>query len=367
MFTLIALCALTAAEPGIGPVTQLTFSDQFHKAGESYISPNGTKVIFQAVPTPPDGEAPSEHYDMYVADLVPGDTPAFTLQNITRLNAPGSANTCGWFHPFDPGLVLYATTIEPPVAQDAPGYQRGSGKYRWAFPPEMRIVKQRIDRDGATPQLLVGDDKTYQAECSWSPDGRHILYTDLATGDGDIYTHDLVTGRTALLVGAPGYDGGPFFSPEGERITWRGDRRSDDLLQLFVGELAFDDTGSITGLERAFQLTDDEHVNWAPFWHPDGRRLVFATSREGHRNYEVFEVEADAGGHGRATRYGTTSRRITNGSGFDGLPAFNPEGSWMIWTGQRGDDGSSQLCIAPFHLPEPREVPETVPATGHDH
>jgi TolB protein len=344
-------CCLGAGEPGVGEATQLTFPDTFHKAGESYVSPDGSKIIFQAVPTPLQGESPSEHYDMYIADLevASGEgEPPFHLDNIRRLNAPGSANTCGWFHPSDPGLVLYATTIGPPQAQHTPGYQRASGKYRWAFPPGMRIVKQRIDSEDATPERLVGDDQSYQAEGSWSPDGRHVIYTDLATGEGDIYAHDLVTGATSKVVGAPGYDGGPFFSPDGKRITWRGDRRGNDLLQLFVGELAFDDTGSITGLDRVFQLTDDEHVNWAPFWHPDGKRLVFATSREGHRNYEVFEIEADSGGDHGPTRYGTTARRVTEATGFDGLPAFNPDGTLMIWTAQRGESASSQLFIAPF-------------------
>ena len=366
MLILLITC-LSLAEPGVGVTTQLTFPDQFHKAGESYISPDGSKVIFQAVPTPPQGKEPSEHYDMYVADLVQGDGQVFQLQHIRRLNASGSANTCGWFHPSDPGLVLYATTVGPPQAQNTPGYQRESGKYRWAFPPSMRIVKQRIDTDNATPEALVGDDVSYQAEGSWSPDGRHVIYTDLATGEGDIYVHDLVSGTTTTVVGAPGYDGGPFFSPDGKRITWRGDRRGNDLLQLFVGELAFDDTGSITGLDRVFQLTDDAHVNWAPFWHPDGKRLVFATSREGHRNYEVFEIEAAMGSSTLPARYGTTSRRVTEADGFDGLPAFSPDGTLMIWTAQRSANGSSQLFIAPFADKPTREPSVKDGTSPHGH
>jgi Tol biopolymer transport system component len=263
--------------------------------------------------------------------------------------------------------VLYASTLGPPSDQDAPGYQRASGKYRWAFPQSMRIVTQRIDSPNAQAEPLVGDDLSYQAEGSWSPNGRHVIYTDLATGDGDIYVHDLVTGTTVQLVDAPGYDGGPFFSPDGTRITWRGDRRHNDLLQLFVGELAFDDTGAITGLDRTFQLTDDEHVNWAPFWHPDGTRLVFATSREGHHNYEVFEIDAAAGTTTTPTRYGTTSRRITSGAGFDGLPAFNPDGTFMIWTGQRGAARSSQLFIAPFVDAQSHSTPESASTSGQAH
>ena len=368
MLLLAHLC-LCLSEPGLGPITQLTFPSQFHKAGESYISPDRSKVIFQAIPQPEAGQPqePSEHYGMYLADLVPGNQPAFTLENIRRISPEGSANTCGWFHPLDEGLVLYASTLGPPVAQDTPGYQRASGKYRWAFPPQMRIVKQRIDSENARPEPLIGDDASYQAEGSWSPDGRHVLFADLATGDGDLYAQDLVTGHRAHLVSAPGYDGGPFFSPDGKRITWRGDRRSAPLLQLFVGELAFDEAGTIIGLSRTFQLTDDEHVNWAPFWHPDGKRLVFATSRMGHHNYEVFEIDAASGTPDEPTRYGTTSRRITQGEGFDGLPAFSPDGQYMIWTGQRGSSGTSQLFIAPFKRASPPPTRPGNPPEGHAH
>jgi len=108
-------------------------------------------------------------------------------------------------------------------------------------------------------------------------------------------------------------------------------------------------------------------VNWAPFWHPDGQRLVFATSRVGHHNYEVFEIDATAGNSTMPARYGTTSRRVTNGDGFDGLPAFNPDGTLMIWTGQRGEDRSSQLFIAPFVEASGHGTSETTSATEQAH
>ncbi len=335
----------------LGPAVQLTTGAEFFKAGESYISPDGTKIIFQAVPIPPDGQQPDDHYGMYVADLEHAKG-SWSLKNIRRISPDGSANTCGWFHPTDPGAVIFASTVTEPGNADTPGYQRGSKKYRWSYPPRMRIVQARID--GQFPPVvseLEGDDQAYQAECSISPDGRHLLYTSHETGDGDIYVRDLQTGVRHLIVGAPGYDGGPFFSPNGKRITYRSDRNNDNLLQIFVGELDFNDQGTITGLDEEIQLTSNEHVNWAPFWHPDDTRLVYATSEAGHDNYEVYEVQAvRGGGVGKPARYGTGKRRITNVAGFDGLPAFNADGSLMIWTSQQGEDGS-QLWIAPFDLP----------------
>ena len=336
----------------VDPV-QLTFNDRFVKAGESYFSPDGERVIFQAVEQV-EGEPPADFYAMFVADLVRDDLGRTrSIENIRRISPEGSANTCGWFHPVDPDIVIFGTTMEPPSDETPPGYQRGSGRYRWQFPPEMRIVATDLDvNDGTVETLdpLVGDGTSYVAEGSFSPDGRHLLYTSLEAGQGDIFVKDLATGITVHLVAAPGYDGGPFFSPDGRRIVYRSDRHANNLLQVFVSDLAFDDAGTIVGIEREIQVTDDGHVNWCPFWHPDGRHLVYATSAVGHRNYEVFQV--DAAGDGTTSppsmKYGTGLRRVTFGPGADVLPAFNSDGREMMWTCKRGPSNTSQLWVAGF-------------------
>ena len=336
----------------VDPV-QLTFNDRFVKAGESYFSPDGERVIFQAVEQV-EGEPPADFYAMFVADLVRDDLGRTrSIENIRRISPEGSANTCGWFHPVDPDIVIFGTTLAPPSDETPPGYQRGSGRYRWQFPPEMRIVATDLGvNDGTVETLdqLVGDGTSYVAEGSFSPDGRHLLYTSLEAGQGDIFVKDLATGITVHLVAAPGYDGGPFFSPDGRRIAYRSDRHANNLLQVFVSDLAFDDAGTIVGIEREIQVTDDGHVNWCPFWHPDGRHLVYATSAVGHRNYEVFQVDAaeDSTASPPSMKYGTGLRRVTFGPGADVLPAFSSDGREMMWTCKRGPSNTSQLWVAGF-------------------
>ena len=48
------------------------------------------------------------------------------------------------------------------------------------------------------------------------------------------------------------------------------------------------------------------------------------------------------------SRYGTGLRRVSYGHGADVLPAFNADGSEMIWTCKRGKANTSQLWVADF-------------------
>ncbi|MCH2133864.1 MAG: hypothetical protein MK116_08950 [Phycisphaerales bacterium] len=334
----------------VGPVTMLTSSDQFLKAGDAHISPDGKRVIFQAIETPDEGEPESDIYGMYLGDLVQDDAGRWAIERVQRLSPEGSANACGWFHPTDSRRVIFASTIEPPFSGDTPGSQQGTDRYRSAFPPEMRIVEARID--GAVPpslRLLEGDEDAYQAECSISPDGRHLLYASRESGDGDIFVRDLETGERHQLLSTVGYDGDPLFSPDGRRICYRSDRNEDDRPQVFVSELVFNDAGTITGIKREVQLTNNNHVNGAPVWHSDGRHLVYTANDPDHRNREIFIIDADAGDPetGRPARYGTRHARLEASAPLGGPPALDAGSERMVWSSQ-GADGSSQLCIAPF-------------------
>ena len=89
--------------------------------------------------------------------------------------------------------------------------------------------------------------------------------------------------------------------------------------------------------ERA--LTQNEFVNWGPYWHPDGTHIIYATSKHGHANYELYLMNVDTG----------AEERITYHEGFDGLPVFSPDGKRLMWTSSgRTADRKSQLFIADF-------------------
>ncbi|MDA1007868.1 MAG: hypothetical protein O2800_02535 [Planctomycetota bacterium] len=332
--------------PRLKDAQQLTFSSQFVRAGEAYFSPDGKHVIFQGVEKPAEGQEASPFYAMYTADLVQKDGK-YTLENTKRISPVGSANTCGWFDPMDGNTIYFASTIVPPSNEETPGYQRGTGRYKWAFPKEMRIVKTTLSSaDGTAASLVnvVGSGDGYVAEGSTSPDGRSLVYCRILEGDAQIYMLDLKTGRDLPLVTNRGYDGGPFFSPDGKRICYRSDRDGSDLLQLFVADLAFGPAGEVTGITTEHQLTKDDAVNWGPYWHTDGKSLFFASSRIGHDNYEVFEIQVPATGSTDTAL--ATPVRVTFAPGADVLPVVDRTGRLLVWTSKRSQDNTAQMWIA---------------------
>ncbi len=267
-------------------------------------------------------------------------------------------------------LEQLKTGAAPTPAGAATGLAKPAGMKR-AITAEMieldlRRVEELAPFDG--PAKPVFTKPNYDAECSHSSDGRFILYAHVETpkqegekANADIFIYDTLTGTHHAIVVGPGYDGGPFFSPDGKRICYRSDRKGDDLLQLFVADLKWVD-GVPVGMEREYQITDNGAVNWAPYFSRDGEMLIYGSSEVGHHNYELFAVKLDssmmaeaASGAGQATTVrvaGLPRVRLTHADGADVLPVFSNDGKTVMWTSQRGPKAqgearpSSQLWVA---------------------
>lgn len=304
-------------------VRQLTFAEMgLSKSGEAYFSPDLRMIIFQAFPA---GET---DYQMYTLRIDADGRPL--RDSLVRISPPGGACTCGYFRP-DGKKLIYGSSYLNPDVPNPNSYHRAGSSYKWDMPGGMDIIEANID--GSEPRQLTSE-LGYDAECSFSPDGEKIVFTSDRDGDPDLYIMDADGSNVRQLTNSPGYDGGPFFSPDGKRVIFRADRKQNDHLQLFV--INADGTG-----ER--QLThDSDVVNWAPYWLPDGRSIVFTTSVHGHYNYEVYKLDIESG------RF----NRITYSPGFDGLPVISSDGKWMLWTSQRTSDGQSQVFLADFERPE---------------
>lgn len=323
-------------------IVQLTAT--YDRAGEAYFSKDMNWIVFQA--TPP-GE---QQYQMFVAQLKWNDNGISGLATPIRISPPNSRNTCGYFSP-DGHSLIFASTAgkEDPEAPTA-GYQRQGRDYRWSYPGGMELYRA----DGwqgavaaAEPNAIIDlakrritDNTFYDAEGSISADGRWIVFTSNRDGDLELYAMRLDGTNPVRLTYTPGYDGGPFFSPDGKKVLYRSDRKSNDLLQVFTADLIFDAAGNITGMKNEQQLTNDAKVNWGPFWHPQGKHIIYASSGETHTNYDLWLMRAD----------GSHKTRITFDANADVLPVFSPHGKYVIWSSKR-NGLTTQVYVAKFKFP----------------
>jgi len=324
-------------------IRQLTTG--FGRAGEGYFSADSNWVVFQA--TPP-GE---RQYQMYIARVIREGPDVVGLSRPVRVSPSNSASTCGNFSPDGNTLIFSSTAGNALAPQNAPGFQRGSGTYQWNFEKGMEIFRA----DGWQSAIAAADptrgvdlarhkltsNNAYDAEATYSPDGKHIVFTSDRDGDLEIYTMRADGTDVIRITNKPGYDGGPFFSPDGKRILFRSDRRGDKALQIYTAVLKFDGAGNIVGVERETQLTADGHLNWGPSWHPITRGIIYASSKLGHDNYELFMMRPN----------GSRPIRITFTPGADILPVFSPDGKMLMWSSKRTADNTTQLFIANFKYP----------------
>ena len=143
------------------------------------------------------------------------------------------------------------------------------------------------------------------------------------------------------LTNVAGYDGGPFFSPDGQWVIFRSDREKEDMLQLFAI--------SVDGKPEV-QLTDDlEHGQLGPYFHPSGKYLVWTRADYSPR---PARARTSICARWRSSTTADTLRRRRDHADHvdhkaDVLPVFSPDGKQADVDHQphRGRV-SSQLWIA---------------------
>ncbi len=304
-------------------ITQLTTLKMgLLNAGEAYFSPNSRMIIFQATPIG------ASEYQMYTLELE-ADRPKM-------VSTGKGACTCGFFHPEGKKILFSSTHLDPNLGKEKTEEEESRG-YRWDFHEYMNIFE--ADLDGSNMRPLT-DTPYYDAEASYSADGRQIVLTSNRSGDLEIYVMDADGSNPRRLTHGEGYDGGPFFSPDGKTILYRGDRRGDGKMNLQLRMVDADGAD-----DRA--LTDNPIFNWCPFWYPSGKCFIFtqvdhaAYARGKRPNYDLFMRTVD----------GKNFTRITFDAEFDGLPVFSPDGKQLMWTSKRGPLEEPQIFIADFKLP----------------
>jgi TolB protein len=316
-----------ADEPRLRNLRQLTFGGE---NAEAYFSFDGTKLIYQSSVRGGNGCD-----QIYIMDLATGETnPVSTGEGRT---------TCSYFFPGG-DRVLYSSTHH--YDQACPARPSMAQGYVWPLYPTYDIFV--ADPDGSNLVQLT-DSGAYDAEATISPMGDRIIFTSTRDGDLELYSMALDGSDVQRLTNSPGYDGGAFYSPDGSRIVFRANYPTteealadyqrllrEDLIRPSVVDLyVMDADGS-----NKVRLTDNGAADFAPYWHPDGRRIIFSSNAEDPtgRGFDLFLIDDD----------GSNIERITTDPDFDGFPQFSPDGRFLVFASNRYQErpGETNVFIA---------------------
>jgi len=262
-----------------------------------------------------------------------------------KLGEGGGRTTCSFIMPS--GDILYASTHgHGPGCLDEPDRSQG---YVWKVYPEFDIYV--ADKDGKDPRVLFKSDR-YDAEATICHKTGRIIFTSSKTGDLELYSMNADGSDVKQLTTTPGYDGGAFFSEDCTKVIWRASRPegealadyqrllNDNLvrpskLEIFVADVAADQ--SLTGI---VQVTSNGKANFAPYLHPDNKRLLYVSNKGDPkgRDFDIYLVNVD----------GTGEERVTTNPSFDGFPMFSPDGKKLVFSSNRNNkvQGETNVFVA---------------------
>lgn len=284
---------------------------------EAYWSSTGMDLIFQSTR---EGHGCDQ---MYVMDL-----PSL---NVRPVSTGRGRCTCGYFYDHDQHILFSSTHLASDSCPPTPDYSKG---YVWRVDPDYDVFTAKPD--GSDLRRLTTT-PGYDAETTVSTDGRWLVFTSDRDGDLEIYKmHPDGTGLTRLTR-AVGYDGGPFFSRDGRWIVYRANHPTEPAAMADYRELLAHDLVRPTRMDiwvmRADgsgqrQVTHDPGASFAPYFTPDGRRIIYASNFEHPtgRNFNLYLVPVRGG----------TPEPVTRDSTFNAFPMFSPDGRWLVFASNRG-------------------------------
>jgi Tol biopolymer transport system component len=317
--------ASDSGENHLHNIRQLTSGGQ---NAEAYFSRSGRQLIFQRQ------EADTGCDQQYVMNT--------DGTGLHRVSSGKGRTTCGYFYDQD-RRIFYATTEHAGAScPPRPDYSKG---YVWAL----------YDYDIYTANAAGGEahrlttNPQYDAEGTLSPDGTTIVFTSLRDGDLNIYTMRVDGSHLKRLTSTLGYDGGPFFSPDGKQIVyraWHPQTATDSsdykglIAQNMVRPVRMDIWVMEADGSHQRQITNLGGASFAPYFHPDGRRIIFASNYKSprSRNFDLYLINLD----------GTGLEQITTSAEFDAFPMFSPDGRRLVWASNRHGkiQGETNIFIA---------------------
>ncbi len=145
-----------------------------------------------------------------------------------------------------------------------------------------------------------------------------IAYVSSKRGPKEIYVMDYDGYGGQRITNDGGFALNPAYSPDGDRIAYVSYRSHGGIPNVDIAML---NRGG--GIPPVVIRTDGQDTS--PEWAPDGSRLVFASTKDGVGNSEIYTSRPD----------GSDQQRITNNSEIDTSPTFSPNGREIAFISTR--------------------------------
>lgn len=315
---------------------QLTFGGD---NAEAYFNPAGTRLSCQIT-----NKAWNVACDqIYMIELAQAqkDSSAYKPKMIS---SGKGRTTCSYFMPSGKHILYASTHKGSDACPDVP--VSPTGRYLWAVYSDFDIYVANLK--GEIVKRLT-DEPGYDAEATVSPDGKKIVFTSLRSGDLELYTMNTDGSDVKQITTGLGYDGGAFFSPDSKQLVFRASRPIDSvevkeykdfLKQGLVAPTNMEIYTCNTDGSNIKQITRLGKANWAPFFHPSGKKIIFSSNHASTKGYDfqLYMINTD----------GTGLERITDESKFNAFPMFSPDGKRLVWSSNRNNGGTrdTNLFIA---------------------
>src|SRR5579864_6619283 len=319
-----------SGEKHLANIRQLTFGGQ---SAEAYFSADDKYLTFQHQgqffdPRTHSPVGPNIPCDQIFT--IPVDTPDGKPATPKMLSNGKGRTTCSYFFPSGDRMLYSSTFAANPACPPPPDYSLG---YVWPIYDTYSIYTAK--RDGSDIRLLTKGG--YNAESTVTRDGKHIVFTSTRNGDLDIFSMDADGSNVKQLTHELGYDGGPFWSYDGTKIVYRAEHpktpaQIQDYKALYARGLIRPGNLELWVMNAdgsgKYQVTHNGAANFAPYWFPDGKRIVFASNLGNTKDpagFDLYLIKED----------GTGLERITTYPGFDAFPMFSSDGKRLVWASNR--------------------------------
>lgn len=315
-------------------IKQITFGGD---NAEAYWSFDGSKLVFQA-----NNKAWNLSCDqIFMMDA----THALDSSEIPQLISTGDGRTtCSYFLPGDKTIVYSSTHLADKDCPPVPRKEDYGNKYIWPVYKGYDIFV--ADTQGNQLSQLTFENG-YDAEPTVSPKGDKIVFTSTRTGDLELFTMNIDGSDVNQVTHELGYDGGAFFSPDGEKLIFRSSRPKTDAEIKEYKDLLAEGLVQPTNMElyvcnvdgsELRKITNLGSANWAPFFHPSGKKVIFSSNHVSKRSFNLYMINLD----------GTNLEQITFDKVFDAFPMFSPDGKKIVFSSNRNNNGTrdTNLFIA---------------------